>query len=348
MRIRSIIDRKFIELTGCIHNHSIYSFDGEIPVGKILQAAKQNDLDYVTINDHMSLEASFDPDVKNEQELLVIVGAEINDKDQNNHYLAFNIDKIIESDDAKEYVGKYHKMGAIGFAAHPIERRKDERFRKYNWTDPRVDEFDGLEIWNFLSEWVSRLKPSYNGIWMVLFPWLFVPKPYRMNIQWWDKLNLEGKRKSAIGSVDCHEESHPLFGITFRFLKHKNIFKTIRTNVLLPEGSEINEINVLQAMKKGNSYIVNYRIGNPYNFYYTISGKNGSAIAGEEIKFQENLKMYYQIPRMASVHIFHDGHRIKKIFSDKGEIKINEKGNYRIEVFSLGRGWIYTNNIYVI
>ena len=85
MKIRNILSKKYIELTGCIHNHSIYSFDSNTPMSKILSAAKDNDLDYLTINDHMTLAAKEDPDVKNEQDLMIIVGAEINDKDKNNH-----------------------------------------------------------------------------------------------------------------------------------------------------------------------------------------------------------------------------------------------------------------------
>ncbi len=347
MKIKKIIDRKFIELTGCIHNHSEYSFDSKTPIKNILDAANANDLDYLTINDHMTLAAKDDEAIKNENDLMVIVGAEINDSEQNNHYLVFNVDKILQIDDARAYVKEYQDHGAIGFAAHPHERRKDDSFRKYLWTDKENIGFDGLEVWNFLSEWVSRLQPKINGLWMVLFPWVFVPKPYRKNLIWWDELNNRGLRKSGIGSVDCHEESHKKFFINFKFLLHKNVFKTIRTNVLIQADEEINQMNVLKALKRGNSYIVNYRMGTPYNFYFAVAGNGKGAIAGEEIAFSNDLVLYYRLPRLAKVHIFRNGKKIFKKYDEKGELAIKEKGNYRLEVTSFGRGWIYTNNIYI-
>ena len=94
MKKKNIFDRKFIELTGCIHNHTEYSFDASIPMSQVIKAAKKNNLDYITINDHRNKKAKNDPAVLNERELLVIVGIELNDPENNNHFLVFNSDEI--------------------------------------------------------------------------------------------------------------------------------------------------------------------------------------------------------------------------------------------------------------
>jgi PHP domain-containing protein len=348
MKKKNIFNRKFIELTGCIHNHTKYSYDARISLKKIFRAAKLNELDYITINDHNTYKAREDETYLKEKDLLVIIGAELNDQQRNNHYLVFGSDKILTGKSAAEYVEYYRKNGAIGFAAHPFEKRVSSQFRKYIWTDTKVNGFDGLEIWNFLSEWVARINPKINGLFLALFPSFFVTKPNRENLDYWDDLNREGLRKSAIGSVDCHQENHRKFGFHFKFLTHKSIFKTIRTNVLIEEKVNIGENDVLNALKLGNSYIVNYKMGVPYNFYAGIKGKKECAVFGEEIEFQEDLILFYRLPKMAGTTLYHNGKKIAKHYNDKGKFEIKEKGFYRLEITRFGRSWILTNNIYVV
>ena len=348
MKKKNIFDRTFFELTGCIHNHTEYSFDSDAKIPKIINSAKKNGLDYLTINDHLTKKAREDSAVINEKELIVIVGVEINDKTNNNHYLVFNSDTIITDKKADEYVRFYKQDGAIGFAAHPFEKRSSKKFRKYLWTDRENDDFDGLEIWNFLSCWLGNLKPKVNGLFLVIFPSLFVRKPYRKIIEYWDELNNSGKRKAAIGSIDAHEETYKIMGIPIKFLTHNTLFHTIRTNVLLSEKEEVNEKYILSALKAGRSYIVNYKIGFPYNFYAGIvSPDKTSAIFGEEIDFQNDLKLFFQLSKTAKVTLFRNGKRSSTKWDNKGFFDIAEKGNYRLEISRFGRGWIYTNNIYV-
>ncbi len=348
MKKKNILGSDYIELTGSVHNHTKYSYDSKVPLKKIIRLALKCELDYITINDHRTFDARNDPNILLENDLLIMVGAEINDPDNNNHYLVFNTDKIILNKSAEEYVNYYKRTSAIGFAAHPIEHRVNSAFRKYIWTDFNNNQFDGLEIWNFLSEWVGKLNPKINGLLFVLFPTIFVCKPLPEILSWWDEMNNKGMKKSAIGSVDSHEEKIKKFGILFKFLKHKTLFNTIRTNVLLAEGVSISQQNVLEALKKGNSYIVNYYMGNPYNFYAGIKSVNGdSIIFGQEIDFQENMKLYFRLPVTSRVSLICNGKRISSRRNDKGFFLLSKPGNYRLEITRWGRGWIYTNNFYV-
>ena len=349
MKKKNIFGRTFLELTGCIHNHTIYSHDCSIKLSRLIRAAKLRELDYVTINDHLNMKAINDEYVLKEKDLIIIVGAEINDTTNNHHFLVFNADKIIKGKEVDEYVNYYSQSGAIGFAAHPFEKRICDKFRKYEWKQIDVDNFDGIEIWNYLSEWIGKLKPKFNGIFMVIFPSLFIRKPMREVLSWWDKLNREGKRRSAIGSVDAHTEQMKKFGISFKFLRHRTLYKSIRTNLLIEDNRELNEENLLLAIKNGNSYIVNYMKGNPYNFFAGISGSDGNnAIFGEEIEFCDDLKFYFRLPMIAKITLFKDGKKIVVKRDDKGFFPIYDKGNYRLEITRFGAGWIYTNNIYVV
>ncbi|MDO9577397.1 MAG: PHP domain-containing protein [Candidatus Cloacimonadales bacterium] len=349
MKKKNIFGKDYYELTGCIHNHSEYSYDGSISLARIIREAKLRELDYITINDHMTLEARNDSAVQKEKDMLVIVGTEINDTQKNHHFLVFNSDVILKGKEVEEYTEFYANSDAVCFAAHPIEKRICAKFRKFEWEKKEIDNFDGIEIWNYLSEWIGKMKPKFNGLFLVVFPSLFICKPDRATLDWWDELNRSGKRRSAIGSVDAHTERMEKLGIKFKFLRHRTLYKAIRTNVLLDSELEVNEPNILNALKKGNSYIVNNKVGNPYNFYAGISSQeNGKAIFGDEIKFTEDMKFYYRLPDMAKVTLYRDGYNISSQRHEMGFFEIEKPGNYRLEITRWGRGWIYTNNIYVI
>jgi len=349
MKNKNIFNKKYFELTGCVHNHTTYSFDADVKLKKIIKAAKKNELDYITINDHHTMAAKEDDAVKNENDLIVIVGVEINDPYKNNHFLVFNSNEVIQGKKVEEYTKQYADSEAICFIAHPFEKRASKQFRKYIWTDKKNDNFDGIEIWNYLSEWIGKLNPKLNGLFFVLFPSMFVKKPPRVTLDYWDELNNVGKKRSAIGSVDAHSEIIEKLGIKFDFLTHKTLFRSIRTNVLISADNKISQINILKALKEGNSYIVNYKVGYPYDFYAGIAAsKDISAIFGEEILFTENLYYYFRLPKIARVKLYRNGKKIASELDEKGKFEITQKGNYRLEIYRFGYGWIFTNNIYVI
>jgi len=348
MKNKNIFNKKYFELTGCIHNHTEYSFDAQVKLSKIIRAAKKNSLDYITINDHHTKAAQNDDAVKKENNLIVIVGVEVNDPGNNNHFLVFNSDEIIEGKEAKEYVQRYADSNAICFAAHPFEKRASKKFRKYIWTDKKIDGFDGIEVWNYLSEWIGKLNPKLNGLIFILFPSLFVKKPFKEAIEYWDTLNKEGKRRSAIGSVDAHSERMEKFGFKFSFLTHKTLFSSIRTNVLITENHSIDQKNILIALKNGNSYIINYKRGNPYDFYAGIASKTESAVFGEELPLSKEMYFYFKLPKIARVRLIKNGKKIASKLDEKGRFTITQKGNYRLEIYRFGFAWIFTNNIYII
>ena len=127
------------------------------------------------------------------------------------------------------------------------------------------------------------------------------------------------------------------------------MFSSIRTNVLIPEDIPIDQQNILKALKNGNSYIVNYKVGNPYDFYAGIaSSKDDNAIFGNELQFSQNMYFYFRLPKIARIKLYRNGKKIASKLDEKGRFEIKQKGNYRLEIYRFGYGWIFTNNIYVI
>jgi len=176
---KSVFGKEIFEYTGVIHVHTEHSFDGHGSLVNIVKTAEKLNVDFVCITDHRSLEVRNDLSALPQSNIHVLIGYEMNDAAKNNHYLIFNVDKVFPlSMSAEEYVEKTSKVGGTGFIAHPFEKRRSKRtLRTYNWTSWNVDEFDGIEIWNYISEWTDRLRIPWNVLPKILFPNTSIKRP---------------------------------------------------------------------------------------------------------------------------------------------------------------------------
>lgn len=350
MKKKEIFKRKFFELNGSIHNHSEYSYDSDVPVEVIIKAARKAGLDYMTFNDHFNKDVQYDDYLKTVDDITVIVGTEIYDPQKNNHLLVFGSEKIHSNMSASDYLKKYKEEDTICFIAHPIEKRKPKPHRCYPWNAGFSSEIDGVEIWNFSSMWLDKVIPKFNGLLLTLFPVLAIRKPYKETIEFWEEFcDLTDKKVVAFGSSDAHGTVIRKLMINIPVLQHKQLMKVIRTNVLIEADNEINPSSILQALKNGNSYIANYSVGNPFDFYAGISDEKGNGIIpGEEMSFSLGMKLYFKLPKIAVVRLIRNGEKIAQQNEDKGFFKINKPGRYRLEITKFLRGWIYTNNFYII
>lgn len=356
MRKVFFLQRDLLELTGVIHNHTNYSYDCDVPVKSVIEAGYKNRLDYITLNDHEAIPDAEDIakalayfSEKKKYRPLIIPGSELNDRENSHHLLVFKGTVPEETMTAEETVKLQQRQNAVMFAAHPYEKRVSKRFPLYIWKNLELmKEIHGLEIWNYSSSWLSGLNPKLNGLFLVLFPDLQVKKPFAENLEIWDRINKNGHKFSAIGSTDAHGTKHKVLFFNIRILPHNRLFKTIRTNVLIDEKKKPDQNSVLEALAQGNSYIVNYRLGHPYNFYAGIAkDKETGAVFGEEIPFREGLKFYFRLPSEAKTELFIDGKMAAVKDSKNGFFPVEKPGNYRLAVTRYGQGWIYTNNIYV-
>ena len=111
------------EYIGALHIHSVYS-DGTGTVDEIINYAREVGLDYLILTDHNTVKALKEGYEGWYGDTLFLVGCEINDKENKNHYLAFGIeDSYSTRMNANEYVKKVKDAGGIGFLAHPHEKR---------------------------------------------------------------------------------------------------------------------------------------------------------------------------------------------------------------------------------
>lgn len=343
------------EVSCAVHVHSKFS-DGTKEISEIVEIAEKAGVDIVIFTDHRTLGGK---EIGNEGwhgKVLVLFGQELNDLENKNHYLAFGIDEAPSREmKAREYVEEVKNKGGFGFIAHPLERRNAHpSFPPYPWTEwSNSLDFDGMEIWNFLSCWMEGVNRR-NAIFRVLFPHSGVKAPDSSCLKLWDKLN-EKKDISGIGSVDVHGISYPIFlGIPMVVCSYDLVLRSIRTNIyihkMLTGKPDEDRALVFEALLKGRSYIVNYALGKPNGFHFVAKKKDGNEekYPGEKIEIEKGVVFELEVPEKCDIKIFRRGERVAWANAKKLVFFAKETGKYRAEVWKGNRGWIFTNMITAI
>jgi hypothetical protein len=336
------------EICGAIHIHTNYS-DGGVTYEELIKTASILKLDYIVVTDHMSLGGKHDGYEGYHNGVHVLVGYEHHDPNKLNHYLAMGVNSVIGQDkSAAEYVCDIHHAGGVGFLAHPAEKR--DYFIKlppYPWTEWSTDLFDGIEIWNQMSDWVEQLRSWFSFI-RVAYPRRFMGSPPLEALQKWDQLN-RTRMVSGIGGVDAHSFRFGIGFLTLNVFPIKVMLKGIRTHLffskeLRPTEFDASKKLIINALRDGNGFISNFRQGDARGSRFFIKNKNGTiGFPGKTVPASIPAVLYASIPEKADIHLIENGIRKETISSSSAEYEITKPGVYRIEVTKKSKAWIYTN-----
>lgn len=342
------------EYKGAIHIHSVFS-DGTGEVPDIAKYADEVGLDFIMLTDHNTLRALHEGYEKWYGNTLVLVGCEINDKENKNHYLAFGIDEAFSTrTPAKKYVSKVNELGGIGFIAHPHEKRTHKEHPAYPWVDWEIDDFTGIEIWNHMSEWVENLTEE-NKYRSFLHPLRTITAPPKETLKVWDELNLK-RRVVGIGGIDAHAHKYNLVGfLEVEIFPYKVLFKSIRTHVLLEreikKGKSKKDIEtaksqIYNSLKEGRCFVANDYVAESKGFRFYAQQKDKIFNMGETISDSRNILLHVWLPGTESeIRLIRNGHLVELVRGISAEFEINKKGAYRVEIHKDGRAWIYSNHI---
>jgi hypothetical protein len=289
---------------------------------------------------------------------LLLVGCEINDRQNKNHYLAFGIKEAYSTRlKAEEYVRRVKDDGGIGFIAHPHEKRTHmKEHPPYPWVDWDVEGFTGIEIWNHMSEWMETLNEE-NKYQSFLHPLKTISAPNKKTIDIWDKLNLK-RKVVGIGGVDAHAHKYNLLGfLEVEIFPYKVLFKSIRTHILTEE--EVKKGKSHDSVEKAKKIIYNSFerglcfIGNDYHAeskgfrFFAHSGRKIYNM-GDTVEKNEKVKFTVLVPSMkGEIRLIRNGKQIDSVENHEAEFVISSKGAYRVEVYLNGKAWIFSNHIRV-
>jgi len=341
------------EICGCVHLHTTFS-DGGCDYDDIINAAGSAGLDYVCVTDHDNLngrDAGFGG--LRDNGVFVLIGYEHNDDKHHNHYLAFGTDKTAEGlTDAGEYVDAIKRMGGVGFIAHPAEKRDYiKSLPPYPWTRWDIDSFDGIEIWNQISDWMESLRGLLSLTRLISPNKKLGPPPPEL-MKRWDDLNKK-RFVSAIGGVDAHSRKFKWGPFKCVIFPIDVELRGIRTHLFVNHSdwgdqSKMSDA-LITAMKDGRGFISNFSRGDAKGSKIFMTDKNGAKLLpgrrdpAESANASLPMKIIVELTRNAKIILIHNGQPIRSTVSDKAEWEITEKGAYRVEAYRNGGAWVYSN-----
>jgi len=337
------------EYVGALHIHSNFS-DGLRPIPEIAEIAGECGIDFLLFADHMTLEP-----IKMGMErwfgnVLSIIGYEINDADNINHYLVFGLSEILPPDlDAHEYVRLAHEAGAVGFIAHPDEKRSAlPSYPPYPWTAWNAVGYDGIEIWNHSSEWLEKIN-NINKYFYVFHPLKSLKGPEPKTLKRWDKMN-KTRVVPGIGGLDAHAYPYSFGPFTIYIFRYKVLFRGIRTHILvedeLKKDVERSKETVLTALKTARCFISNHRWGDARGFRFEARSGAKTYNMGNTVA-EGKTDFYVTTPLPGAITLLKDGITIASAHGNKLLYTASQPGAYRVEVRRRRKPWIYSNHIHM-
>jgi hypothetical protein len=337
------------ELRGAIHLHTTYS-DGGVSFPVLIDTAAGLGLDYIVVTDHDSLagkEAGYEGFHEN---LFVCVGYEHSDSGNKNHYLAIGCESVESWHDTPQgYIDRIKAKGGIGFIAHPIEvRHYFEKYPPYPWTAWDTTGFDGIELWNQMSDWLESLRHILHFV-KLFYPRRFLLEVRRELLMRWDSMN-RGRFVAGIGGVDAHTMKVRFGPFTRTIFPIKVELKGIRTHLYIERPLPVHDAVaakavLLSALKNGNGFVSNFRRGDAKGTrIFMIDNKDNVFPPGRcEIVPELPGRLAVKIPEHANITLVRNGDRCASHKGRETEFTITENGVYRIEVRKGKYGWIYSN-----
>jgi hypothetical protein len=348
--------RELHDFAGVIHVHSLYS-DGTGTVPEIAAAAEANDLDFVLLTDHDTLQAKRNGEEGWHGSVLVLVGEEVSPM-RGGHYLAFGVDRVIAHKGLDGYaiVDKINEDGGFGFLSHPFSQGS-KRFdrRPMSWSAMDATGYTGLELWSFVTDGAEKIERLSDIPRFVFAPERFVDKPPQRNLDAWDQL-CAARRCVALGGIDAHQVGIRIGDrVPLRLMAYKRSFRYLRTHLLadhpLERRLESDRDLVFGALQAGHAYIAMDALAPSTGFRFRATGEKELIMGDEANAGKSPWLLRTELPRRARVRVLRGGEEIVSKEANSLEHQVDGAGVYRVEAYLDAKGrertWILSNPIYL-
>jgi len=356
------------EISVNLHMHTTYS-DGHATHSEIAQSALRAGIDVVIVTDHnVYVEGVEGYYSEGDRRVLLLVGEEIHDQKrlpQKSHLLVFgagrelatlawNLNLLLEG---------VRQAGGLSFIAHPVDPEapavgEDD----ISWVDWQEDGYNGLELWNGLSEFKSLLRSKLHALYYAYNPNRIAHGPFPQVLRRWDELLASGRRIVAIGGSDAHAlpaRMGVLHRVIFPYEFH---FRAINTHLLIetPISGELESDRrlIYDAFRQGRLFI-GYDLPAPTrgflflaNGYEQIAQMGDTISASRGVTFQIRLPLPTVATPPVECRLVRHGQVIQTWNGQQYcAYTTSQPGAYRVEAYldyyRRRRGWIFSNPIYV-
>jgi hypothetical protein len=337
--------------------HTVLS-DGTKTHAELARCAEEAGLDFVIVTDHNVYEPDLEGWIGS---TLVLVGEEVHDPQrelQSSHILCFGIDKgcAEHAADPQAVIDAVVAQGGQAFLAHPFERDVAEFLPEPNisWRDWEVDGYEGIELWNYMSEFKSVLKSKAQALLYAYAPTLAIKGPYRETLEKWDEL-LRERPVSVFGGSDAHGTVYHMGPIAREVHPYEYLFRCVNTHLLSEEpltgDLEYDRAVIYRALGAGHGFL-GYEQSAPIDgFSFWARSGDQEATMGETLALKETIELRVSAPRRARLRLRRDGRTLAETHDDHLALLACRPGVYRVEAYrryrGRQRGWIFSNPIYV-
>ncbi|MCO6509157.1 MAG: hypothetical protein J5I65_00020 [Aridibacter famidurans] len=350
----------FRDYKGVIHVHSFIGGHSTGTFEELIGAANQNGLDFVVMTEHVANDFDSAAKTLNERHgrAIWIGGNEVPTSDGDKFLVldGFSDLSTLQFNSTDELLGETEGKRKLALVTYP------ESFRSWD------ADFDGIEVFSLHTN-AKAMNPFLflmDAVWSFgSYPELTMARHFRRpaeNLDRFDKIS--GTRKiSLFGGNDAHSNiGFHLFGddannklFEIKYDRYGMIFRLMRTHVLIPENEELSRVTVLEALRRGRSFLGFDILGDSSGFTFHAENAEGARLVGTDSDVDAGSVLRVASPLPAKIVIFRNGDRVFESESVRSvEFKAREPGVYRVEAFldSLGAPfdempWVITNPIYV-
>jgi hypothetical protein len=365
------------EYSANLHMHTPYS-DGEWYHAQIAEAALRAGLDVICVTDHnvwvKGPERYYEKDGapgKPGGRVLVLVGEEVHDQardPQKNHLLVYGADRELAryAPEPQVLLDAAREAGALTFCAHPVDPAAPVFHEAdLSWVSWEVSGFTGLEIWNYMSEFKSRLTSRANAVRHALNPEQGINGPFPETLAKWDALTTAGRRVVGIGNADAHGTTHTLGGLKRVIFPYEFLFRAVNTHILtetpLTGDLAADKRLALGALAQGHCFVGYDGAAPTKGFRFTANSERGNALMGDEVVNKNGVTLQIAAPvpvrgssTRTTLRLICNGKEIVRRENQSHYthlVPAGQTGVFRVEAHcpfqGRTRGWIFSNPIYV-
>jgi hypothetical protein len=342
-----------VELVGNMHMHTVYS-DGTATHAEIAQAAARAGLDFVIVTDHNiwvnGVQGYY-------ESVLLLVGEEVHDcrrVPQANHLLVFGADCELAPLAAhpQAVIDAANERGALTFLAHVFEHpNRMIHEDALGWDDWNVIGYTGLEIWNYMSEFKARIPTMLHALRYAFSPRAGIRGPFPESLSIWDQLMSSGHLVVGIGGADAHGNSYSLGPLHRTIFPYDYLFSAVNTHLLIENpltgDMAADQAAIFDALRRGRAWIGCDALGHTRGFAFEAKSGLTLATPGGEINRAGAVTLQVATPLPGDIRIVANEQIVARAVGQSCKYLTTRTGAYRAEVYRGGRGWIFSNPIFV-
>ncbi|MFA5907516.1 MAG: CehA/McbA family metallohydrolase [Vicinamibacterales bacterium] len=348
---------------GAYHMHSDRS-DGSASIDEMAAAAQRAGLQFIIVTDHG--DGTRPPDAPEYRHgVLVIDAVELNTSGGHLVALGLPATPYPFAGAAADVLADVHRLGGVGFAAHPDSPRPSLRWEPW---DAAVD---GIEWVNADSGWRDEAAGSLAR--SVLSYWFrsagsmaaLLDRPDAL-LERWDAMGLT-RSVPALAAADAHarlgfrQNTDPdLSTFHMPVPSYEAAFRTFSNHVVLDQAlsgdGAADAAAVLGAIRQGRAFTVLDALATPGGLAFTATGGGQTARMGDTLAISADVTLRARIsgPPGTTLVMLRNGQRVRDAVAMELEVNAGrESGVYRVEAHVPGAPgtpavpWMLSNPIYV-